>query len=74
MPLKPPDYDEIELTYVSGGAADGKLGTVIYKYESVEMGSVIMEYDSSGKLSRVTKSLSPSLGRRRRSGSNVRAY
>jgi hypothetical protein len=55
MALVNESYDEIEMTYISGGAADGKLGSVIYKWQSKTVSTIILDYDSNGKLVRATK-------------------
>ena len=55
MALVSSTYDEIEMTYISGGAADGKLGSVIYKWQCKTVATIMLDYDSNGKLVRATK-------------------
>jgi len=42
--LVPEKFDEIVLTYVSGGDADGEINTVVYKLDSVTIATLTMSY------------------------------
>ena len=42
--LVPEEFDEIALTYVSGGDADGEINTVVYKLNSVAIATLTMSY------------------------------
>ena len=48
-------YNEIVMTYISGGNADGKIGTTVYKYKGLVVATIIMDYDSNGKLFRAIR-------------------
>lgn len=51
------DYDNIALTYVSGGAADGEISTVTYKDGLTTIYTLTLGYNSTtGKLESVTRS------------------
>lgn len=48
-----PEYDEIELTYVTSGNGAGEIETVIYKVASSAVATLTLSYDSSDRLSGV---------------------
>lgn len=51
------DYDNIALTYVSGGAADGEIATVTYLNGATPLYTLTMSYNAvSGKLESVVRS------------------
>jgi len=54
--LVPNAYDEIGITYVSGGPADGQIDTVTYELATVLVATLTMGYDGSGRLNSVVKS------------------
>ena len=54
--FSPPDYDQIDLTYVAAGNGVGKIETVLYKKSSVTLMTLTLSYDSDDRLSSVVKS------------------
>jgi hypothetical protein len=55
-PFAPPEYDEIELTYITSGNGTGEVETVIYKLDSVTQATLTLSYDANNRLSGVVKS------------------
>jgi hypothetical protein len=53
--LVPDIYDEIFLTYVSGGPADGEIATATYYLDSNLIATLNLEYYPDGLLKRVTR-------------------
>jgi high-affinity Fe2+/Pb2+ permease len=50
-------YDSTNITYVSGGASDGEISTVVYKLAAATVYTLTMAYDATtGKLTTVTRS------------------
>lgn len=54
--ISPAAHDEINLTYVSGGPADGEIETVVYKNGGSTVSTLTLSYDGSGNLSSVVRS------------------
>ena len=54
-PFAPPSYDSIELTYVTTGNGTGEIETVTYKLDGVTQATLTLSYDSSNRLSGVSK-------------------
>lgn len=53
-----PEYDYIALTYVSGGAGEGEIQTVVYKTGGVSgttVATLTLAYDSNDNISSITK-------------------
>lgn len=53
--LVPDVYDEVFLTYVSGGAADGEIATATYYLNSNLITTLTLEYYPDGLLKRVVR-------------------
>lgn len=53
--LVPDIYDEVFLTYVSGGAADGEIATATYYLNSNLITTLTLEYYPDGLLKRVVR-------------------
>lgn len=52
----PSSYNEISLTYVTSGNGIGEIETVVYKLDSVSVGTLTLSYNSSNNLSGVVRS------------------
>lgn len=50
------NFDEVDLTYVAAGAAQGELETAVYKLNTATVGTVTLTYDGAGNLTNVARS------------------
>lgn len=53
-PPSPSEYDNLLIAYISGGAGDGEIGTVLYKLGGTTIATLTLTYDGSNRISTVT--------------------
>lgn len=51
----PARYDEIDITYISGGNGDGEIGTVSWLLDNETISTISLTYDSSNRLINIVK-------------------
>ena len=53
-PPSPIEYDNLLISYISGGNGDGEIGVVLYKLASTTIATLTLTYDASNRISTVT--------------------